>query len=92
MSAMDAHNSSGYESDAIVEAKAVSKFYIDAAHGGGTPGGRVGYLLFPKLDLGPHDRVKDIHIAETDPLTGIIASTSFIGPHPEAFFVAQTLS
>ena len=83
MSAMDAHNTAGYESNAIVEAKAVSKFFIDATHGGGTPGGPVGFVLFPKLVLGPYDTVKNITVAETDPVTSAIVSTSFVGPHPD---------
>ena len=83
MSAMDAHNAAGHKADAIVDAKAVSKFYIDATYGGGTPGTRVGFVLFPKLELGPFDTVKNITVAETDPLTSAIVSTSFIGPHPD---------
>ncbi|MBC20084.1 MAG: hypothetical protein CMJ74_07465 [Planctomycetaceae bacterium] len=83
MSAYDARNGWGHESNAVVQAKAVSEFFIDANHGGGVAGARVGYLLFPKLEFGPWDTVKDIYIIETDPVSGAIASSSFIGPHPE---------
>ena len=43
MSAVDAWNSAGYESDAIVETEAAYIVFIDAAHGGSTSGATVGY-------------------------------------------------
>jgi hypothetical protein len=81
MSAMDAINSYGYESDAIVEGKATSLFYIDATHGGGTPGAKVGYVLFPKLSLRAFDTALEIHIVETDPVTGASVASSYHAPH-----------
>ena len=83
MSAMDAWNSYGYESDAIVEAKTASYFYIDATHGGGTPGALVGYVLFPELMLQPFDTALEVYVLETDPVTGATASFSYAAPHAD---------
>ena len=82
MSAYDSHNGWGHPSNALVNAKAVSEFFIDATYGSGTSGTRVGYLLFPKLDFGPWDTVKNVYIAETDPISGAIVSNTYLGPHP----------
>ena len=83
MSATDAWNSHGYESNAIVEAKTASYFYIDATHGGGTPGALVGYVLFPELMLQPFDTALEVHVLETDPVTGATASFSYAAPHAD---------
>ena len=81
MSAVAAINTHGYESDAIVEGKAASIFFIDATHGGGAPGAFVGYALFPKLSLRPFDTALEVHVVETDPATGFSVATSYAAPH-----------
>jgi hypothetical protein len=81
LSAVDAFNSYGYESDAIVEGKAASLFYIDATHGGGTPGARVGYVLFPEMSLRAFDTALEVHVVETDPVTGASVASSYVAPH-----------
>ena len=82
MSAMDAHNSAGDPSDAKVEVKALSKFYIDASHGGGTSGARVGYLLFDKLALNSFETKKNVFVTEIHPGSGARVYSDFYGPHP----------
>ena len=82
MSAVDAHNAWGHESDAISEGKAVAEFYLDAAHGGGVGGAVVGFALFPKLTMGPFDRVMEVIVTETDPATGVSVVTPYAAPHP----------
>ncbi len=83
MSAVDAWNSAGYESDAIVEAEAAYIVFIDAAHGGSTSGATVGYLLFPELALNPFDTALDVLIKETDPVTTVSRTSSYSAPHRE---------
>ena len=83
MSAVDAHNAIGYASDAISEGKAVAEFYLDAAHGGAVGGAVVGFALFPKLTMGPFDRVVEVIITEMDPVTGISVVSPYAAPHPD---------
>jgi len=83
MSAVDAHNAIGHESDAISEGKAVADFYLDAAHGGAVGGAVVGFALFPKLTMGPFDRVMEVIVTETDPATGVSVATPYAAPHPD---------
>lgn len=83
MSAVDARNAAGHESDAIVEGKAIADFYIDAAHGGAVAGDVVGFALFPKLSLGPFDTMMEVIVTEMDPVTGISNASAYMAPHPD---------
>jgi len=81
MSAVDAHNSFGYASDAKVHGKAVAEFYIDAAAGGAPSGVDVGFIAFPDMALGLFDKSFEIIVTELDPVTGIINANHYFAPH-----------